>query len=604
MTRRSPNRETEQGLPARYATNYIINACNIRKPSDTFFVNFVAVNQATCTLAPFSVTSSFIYGDNKVVATESTGTLVNQKVVPGTTTRLRFNIGTLATTDIVYVKLQNVRNGELTHTVWKSNHIAPDATTPATLPCPGCQDAAQYPYASWHDECWHCGLYDRVYVDVDATKLGASDAFVTFDAVVVKTPWVQLTDTPLSVNLDDNVGSTGIEGTLAFFQANMNQDQGHRIEINVTSGQPVKVEFYGAPCDHRVVITHFCYLGMPCILPLPYDGNFGSFNPLNVRHSLAPSVTKIVIAGQRSTFTIRELDGIKACAQVTPDNAPFCSGHTLRDLAWGDGSTFPQKDARALDRYNELVIDFSCAGECRCVDLSDQCKDLLRQYACDESLATCSDQGFGLRPRARLCGSIETACQKSFMTAGHPDLACFHSFWLANAAKWVNASGTPIRPPNPDLDQTINGQAASSAPAGVPAPTIDTSGAATTGGLGPVADAPEFEVTTDSGLATTGTTADASTAGTGVATSQATGASTATSNSTTGATTASTSQATGKTTNGGPDNNQNNGGGLSGGAIAGIVIGVLVLIAIIIVLVYIFVIRGQSEGNYKNFDQT
>jgi hypothetical protein len=232
--------------------------------------------------------------------------------------------------------------------------------------------------------------------------------------------------------------------------------------------------------------------------------------------------------------------------------------------------------------------------------------DNLKRFSCDESFMSCSDQGFGLRPRARLCSDVERTCEKSFTTAGYPELSCFHSFYLANAAKWVDENGISVRPPNPDLDQTISGAAAGSAPAGVPAPPLDTSGSSTGRGLGPVSDAPEFAVTSaNTGTPTSGgngTTANSTT--TDFSTSNTTTTLT-TDASTTGTTQASTTNPSTNTV--GPtstDGAVTNPGGLSGGAIAGIVIGVLVAVALIAALVYWFVIRGGSEGAYKNFDQT
>jgi hypothetical protein len=214
---------------------------------------------------------------------------------------------------------------------------------------------------------------------------------------------------------------------------------------------------------------------------------------------------------------------------------------------------------------------------------------------------SCSDQGFGLRVTAKLCADVEKECQKDFVTAGYPDLACFHSFYVANAAKWVDAFGTPTEPPAADLDQAINGQAAGSAPAGVPAPPIDTS----TGGgvpIGPVAPAPPFPVSTGQ----TGVSTDNNT---GVATGQATAFSTAfsTGQASTGATGVTSGQQSSTDSSSGPTGGTDGVSqdtGLSGGAIAGIVIGVLVAVAIIAALVWYFVIRGGSEGAYKNFDQT
>jgi len=224
-----------------------------------------------------------------------------------------------------------------------------------------------------------------------------------------------------------------------------------------------------------------------------------------------------------------------------------------------------------------------------------------------------------LSPTAKLCADVEKSCGRTFVEAGFPELACFHNFYVASAAKWVDSTGHTIPHPVADNSQSITSAVASTDLAGVPAPPIDIS---TTGGSPIVVVGPAPNTNPTAGVATVAAT----TAGTGAST-DASATSGATSGSTdfstSGGINGTTANATGIATaehtstadastdvlSGSSTSNSgvtDNAGGLSGGAIAGIVIGVLVLLAIIGVLVYLFVIKPQAAAgeNYTSYDMS
>jgi len=602
-----------------------IPACDQHKPSDVFLVNFFSTGSApACSKASFTLNAFFGNSDQYSVVTSTTNTILNAGIT--SKSRFAFNIGAVTQADVIYVKLYNIRNGELTHDIWKANHI--NAVGGYPLPCSGCNKGPQYPYVSWHDDCWHCSSYDKVYVDVTPTKVGTSLPNVQFSIDVFKRQWTPLTAQWNQVVFDNNLGSVGIEGQLAFFGASLDQTLSQRIELEVLSGQTVKVEIFGAPCPHAPTITVYCYPGMVCTLPFPFEGNFGAFqydiSPFSPS-SLSFNSLRIVVSGQSATFRVRQLSGTGTC---NPISNGFCGAtDVLRgQFIWGDLNTFDAKHLRAQDRYHELVEKFRCPQTCACVDLSQECLNNLKRYACDESLQSCSDAGFALRPAAKLCSDVEATCKNSFQNAGFPELACFHSFYLSSAAKWTLADGSSVLPPASDSSARIGGVLATTSLAGVPAPTgIDS----TTGGaIVPTTPVP-FPADTTAGPASSAGSTDSSAVGsTDASTVGSTDASTQGTTASTVGTTVSTVGSTTQTTAGNPNSTLSTTGGattagntligtvdggsgvveestgLSAGAIAGIVIGVIILLVIIAGLVYFFVIKGGSDGGvYKNFDQ-
>jgi len=213
---------------------------------------------------------------------------------------------------------------------------------------------------------------------------------------------------------------------LAFFTAPVSAG---RVDINVTSGYFVTVQFWSDDCSLRsgAPDTLYCYQGAPCSLPLPTWENIGS--PLSYNNNHYPNLSggrqmRIVVQGHDATFTIAQFTGSAACASVP--SGSFCSG--IVSSAFGSGANFGQKDAYAQDFYNLLVNAFTSGSSCSCGSVAQACYNALKTYACAEVYGTCTGQlsepqvaSYGQ------CSAVENACPYTFAQVGLAQYDCGHN---------------------------------------------------------------------------------------------------------------------------------------------------------------------------------
>jgi hypothetical protein len=448
---------------------FTIDSCRLHQRSSSGFdllnLHFIRQPNESCVSSQVTVRKNYVTSTVPITTNLNTATVLTGR--KGEVKLLRYTGIGLGDAQVLYVRLFNVQDGDISHSVFKGNYIR--GKTPCDADCEGV--SPYHTLVSWFDLCWHCGntVYDTVFVKVNIDDVKPHVSQVRFQSEVVITTWEPLTSLWRNVNYLDR------SRRLSFFSAELPTDISHRLELDVINGTGVEVSIYPADCDRRTEpVQMWCFPGARCELPFPHKHNFGSFwRRTKLDSTFTDTSLRIVVSGLNTSFRIRQLTGRdQACSKLTVFTAPFCSIHAIPDnigteeahtnYAWGDNSTFPQKDARAIDLYDQLIERFACPPDslCGCRVLSPECEDHLAEFACFHTFGFCHDvSGFEQQVPFAMCNRVQSSCGKSFEDAGLPYFSCKHNFYQ-NGTRWVNENDVPVFPVDDDLppeDDDISG---------------------------------------------------------------------------------------------------------------------------------------------------
>jgi hypothetical protein len=283
-----------------------------------------------------------------------------------------------------------------------------------------------------------------VFVDVTGGATVSQYETSQLSITAEKTQWVDLSSgVPVVANM------TGTSTDILFFTAPLTSGSGNLLEISLVEGYAVEVHVYPENCSLRrsPPVKMWCFENQTCQVPFSITSNFGSFNYNNVYQSDLWSDQKLrgVVFGIGAKVKARYLGGRAACSPYDSTITPYCGGGE----AWGTTATFMHKDDYAKDFYALLEKSFSCAqaSGCACKTLTQRCKDLLKQYSCENSLMKCSGTGLAEHSSATLCTSIQTECGRTWDEAGLARLSCQHNFY-PDGTRYVPADYDEIPSPN------------------------------------------------------------------------------------------------------------------------------------------------------------
>jgi len=246
---------------------------------------------------------------------------------------------------------------------------------------------------------------------------------------------------------------------IAFYTTPLNPQLGNLIEVIVQDGFAVEVQVWPANCGLRVppYVTIWCFQGQECLIPFSEPGNFGSFSPKQGYASglWSDATVRIVVVGESASYNIRSLVGQSACGPINPADTPFCSAAGISGSAFGLSTSFAAKDSFSQQFYNQLVQSFS-QGTSACVELTPTCKQYLSQFACQESLRSCSGSGQVQHQTYSLCVNIVNECGQLWENVGLPQFNCEHNFYQGGIL-WVSASDSDtVTPPSTAVAAPVN----------------------------------------------------------------------------------------------------------------------------------------------------
>jgi len=407
-----------------------IPECMIHKTQDKFYVSYFAQTDVKCGSATGSLRPYFENDGRAVTTAVAESGQTSYTVSPSEYVRFYKSFqNPLGENDVVYVRINDVQFGELRHRVYKGNHIKTPATT--SYPCDSsCEGSPDHDYVSWHDNCFHCGdsIYQDVFVDVIGTKTYLQHAGAIFTPNITVAQWNLLSTSSIVASLP------GPTRALQFYKANLSQKNAFLFELTVTRGSAVEVSFYAKNCGYRTTTERiWCFKGHPCQIPFVHRSNFGSY-----RYAFDGSTpiiwddseVRIVVAGHDTDYKVRSMIAGDACSAI--GNVGYCTAR-IGTTTFGNGNTNNEKDAWAQEIYQKLYTSFSCKAGllsgCDCIDLSQECKNLLKQYSCDTALPRCDANGFRLTPDFTLTQDIQRACLATFVEAGLNQLSDGHNYY-------------------------------------------------------------------------------------------------------------------------------------------------------------------------------
>jgi len=186
----------------------------------------------------------------------------------------------------------------------------------------------------------------------------------------------------------------------------------------------------------------YCVQGLACSI-YTSDSNIGNYT----------GDLRIVISGEDIAGSIVLLIGDQLCSTPTSGNADFCSA-VVSYSAFGDGLTFPAKDQRAQEYYNDFVGYFSSFISCSTSSLSDDCLNYLKLYSCQYAFPQCSS-GYAVLPQYDTCTKIIETCGRPF-AGQYQYLDCNHNFYEGGIV-WVG-------PGDDDTPTQVSGSTPSTGP--------------------------------------------------------------------------------------------------------------------------------------------
>merc|ERR1711916_75282 len=112
--------------------------------------------------------------------------------------------------------------------------------------------------------------------------------------------------------------------------------------------------------------------------------------------------------GKDASYTITATTGLDNCE--IPDSQEFCGAIDYLTRAHDE---YENLDREAAWFYKQIKNTYFCT-ECDC-DMSEDCMDALRTFACAESFKACDADGFSVPTCGSACTAVTQACGRTWM---------------------------------------------------------------------------------------------------------------------------------------------------------------------------------------------
>jgi len=286
------------------------------------------------------------------------------------------------------------------------------------------------------DSCDHCGkgYYSSYYLDVRAqNKPSYPNLAIRYTFLYTVKQYKSLTATYNQFSLrSDTIDHE-------FFKVSPTDTQAQRFELEIVGPRGVLVELLSDTCSRTVLKSLRCFKGNLCQLPIPDHRNIQDYSPSRTFY--------FRITGFDTSFKVRYLKGAEAMVSLTSTEAPFCTG--ILSQVWGPAEAMHRRDNYASKLYGALQTDFSCAGGCACLPLTDVCLSSLKRYAC--VFAHRPDDGTGKTTFSSKseCLNIEAVCGKGFASTMYFNHLTCDSASYQNADQRIDPRVNPYPAPAP-----------------------------------------------------------------------------------------------------------------------------------------------------------